>query len=100
RCLLAIDRRQFIGQIPAPQFDLLIGVVKAAHLPRLQRLGDLPDVVSLRASERQRHIPLPLQQGAWVRAAVRPLHDYRVSHRSPLKTPPSTLSVTAQESID
>ena len=79
---------QFLGQVLAPQLDLLIGVVEAAHPPRLQRLGDLLDVVPLRAGERQRHIPPPPRPSARARAAARSRHDYRVSHRPPQKTPP------------
>ena len=73
RRLLAVDGRQLLGQVLAPQVDLLIGVVEAAHPPRLQRLGDLLDVVPLRAGERQRHIPPPPRPCARVRAAVRSL---------------------------
>lgn len=54
RRLLAVDGRQFLGQVLPPQLDLLISVVKAAHPARLQRLGD---IVPLRPGERQRHIP-------------------------------------------
>ena len=64
-----------------PQPDLLVSVLKAAHTPRLQRLGDLFHVVPLRTGERQRHIPPPPVSRA--RAAVRSRHDYRVSHGSP-----------------
>ena len=63
-----------------PQPDLLIGVVEAACSLCRQRRGDLPDVVSLRAGERQRHIPPPRRAGIRVRTAVGCRHDYRVSH--------------------
>ena len=46
----------------------------------LQRRGGLPDVVSLRAGERQRHSPPPPRPGIRVRTAVGCRHDYRVSH--------------------
>jgi hypothetical protein len=68
-----------------PKPDLLIGVVKAAHPPRLQRLGDLPDVVPLRAGERQRHIPPP--SGMLTRIAARFRHDYQVSHPAAAEDP-------------
>ena len=46
----------------------------------LQRRGGLPNVVSLRAGERQRHSPPPPRPGIRVRTAVGCRHDYRVSH--------------------
>ena len=49
--LLAVDGRQFLGQVLTPQPGLLIGVVEAAHTPRLQRRGDLADVIPLGAGE-------------------------------------------------
>ena len=70
RRLLAVDGRQFLGQVLAPQIDLLIGVVETAHPPRLQRTGDLLDVGPLSAGERQRYIPLPSRPG--VRARLLP----------------------------
>jgi hypothetical protein len=50
-CLLAVNDRQFLGQALARQIDLLVGVVKAAQTPSLQHLGDMLDIVSLRAGK-------------------------------------------------
>ncbi len=100
RCLLAIDDRQFIGQVLPPQLGLLIGVVEAAHPPRLQRLGNLPDVVPLRAGERQRDIPLPLRPGARARAAVRARHVIESPTERRRWSRLTTLSVTVRKSID
>jgi hypothetical protein len=75
-----VDPGQLLGQMRPPQPDLLIGVVEAACSLCRQRRGDLPDVVSLRAGERQRHIPPPRRAGIRVRTAVGCRHDYRVSH--------------------
>ena len=75
RRLLAIDGRQLLRQVLPPQIDLLIGIVETAHPPRLQRTGDLLDVGSLSAGERQRHIPPPPRPGTQARAAVRSRHD-------------------------
>ena len=75
RGLLAVDGWQFLSQVLAPQLDFLVGVIKVAHSPRLQRLGDLPDVVPLRACERQCHMPPPPRPHTWVRNAVNSRHD-------------------------
>ncbi len=74
RGLLAVDGRQFLGQVLTPQLDLFVGVVEAAQSPRLQRRGDLLDKVSLCAGERQRHIPLRPRPGIRIRGAVRSRH--------------------------
>ena len=86
RRLPGIDRRQLLSQILAPQLDLLISVVETAHPPRLQRRGDLPHVVPLRAGERQRHIPPPPRPSPPARQVIRARHDTRVCHRPDLVT--------------
>ena len=99
RRLLAVDGRQLLGQVLSPQLDLLIGVVEAAHPPRLQRPGDLLDVVPLRAGERQRHIPPPPRPGTRVRAAVRSRHDYQVSPTWPPAEDPIASNGTVRKGI-
>ena len=79
--LLPVDGRQLLGQVPAPQPDLLIRIIETAQPPRLQRTGDLLDVVPLRPGERQRHIPPPPQPGT--RAAIPSRHDGQSPTRRP-----------------
>ena len=86
RGLLRVDPGQLLGQVHPPQPDLLIGVVEAAHPPRLQRRSDLPHVVPLRPGERQRHIPPPPWPGIWARAAIPSRHATRVCHQPDLQT--------------
>ncbi len=76
---LAIDGRQFLGEVLAPQLDLLIGVLGTAHSSRRQRTGDLLDVVPLHGGKRQRHIPPPRRPGTRPCAAVRSRHDIKSS---------------------
>jgi len=79
RRLLAVDSWQLLGEVLTPQIDLLIGIVETTQSPRLQRAGDLFDVVPLRATERQRNIPPPLRGGTWTCGANGSGSDYRSS---------------------
>ena len=81
RGALAVDGRQFFGQVLSPQVDLLISVIEAAHPPRPQHIGDLLDIAPLGAGERQRHIPPPPRPGTPARAAVPSRHATRVCHQ-------------------
>jgi hypothetical protein len=51
---LAVDGRQLLSQVFSPQFDLLIGVTKAAHSPAPSAHGDPLNAYPLRVDERQR----------------------------------------------
>src|SRR5271170_615841 len=54
---------------------LLVSVVEAANSSCRQRRGELLDVIPLRAGERQRQLPLPLQPSTMALAAVLSRHD-------------------------
>jgi hypothetical protein len=46
--VLPVDERELLGQVPAPQLDLLIGVVEAVQPPLLHGGRDLLNIVALR----------------------------------------------------